>query len=532
MREAAAVRLSNLETMSYVLGVDVGTTKICCLVLNKDGEKVVSHTADVVVLHPQPGHSEIQPDELWERLKQALVETLRKGGLEAKDAVCLGITCQRNSFLLWNRETGAPLCNLITWQDRRAADVCREWNESMQFKFLHAGAGFLHAITRNKRFLGASILSLQCQMVAPRLYWALKHVEGASQLAQEGKLCFGTTDSWVLWKLTGGTVHATDYSNVCTSALYDPYQMQWSSTILNLLGIPTSILPKVKDSGGLFGTTPKDLFGAAIPITGVISDQTSAMFAQGCWERGDLKCSMGTGMFMCLNTGRKPHTSLQGLYPVIGWKIGSEVAYLAEANFPSCGSVVEWGKRFGLFSDPAETEALAEAAEKIDGLCFLPAFDGIQAPITDPHASAGVLGMTHNTQSKHVVRAMLESLAYSFKMLFDTACSEVEFKVKRVCVDGGVSKNGFVVQLSSTLLGHPIERPAETDMTVCGAIFLAGLASGFWTSKDQILSFRKLDRKFEPMTGEERKTVIGGYRRWQQAIDRSLHWYKEKGIPS
>ena len=519
------------KAMSFVLGIDVGTTKICCLALDREGQQVASHTADVSVLHPQPGHSEIEPEDLWQRLREALAETLRRGELEAKDAACLGITCQRNSFLLWNRETGEPLCNLITWQDRRAADVCREWNESMQFRFLHAGAAFLHTFTRNKRFLAASIISLQCQMVAPRLYWALKHVTGASELAKEGKLCFGTTDSWVLWKLTDGAVHATDYSNVCTSALYDPYQMQWSTTILNVLGIPPGIFPEVRDSGGDFGHVPEHMFGATIPITGVISDQTSAMFAQGCWEKGDLKCSMGTGMFMCLNTGRKPHASIQGLYPVIGWKMGSEVAYLAEANFPSCGSVVEWGRRFGLFSDPAETEALAEAAEKIDGLCFLPAFDGIQAPFTDPHASAGILGMTHATEGKHIVRAMLESLAYAFKMLFDTACSEIDFKVKRVCVDGGVSRNGFVVQLSSSLLGLPVERPAETDMTVCGAIFLAGLASGFWTSKDQILAFRKLDKTFKPASTEGRRTAINGYQRWQKAIERSLHWYEENGIP-
>ena len=513
---------------SYVLGIDVGTTKICCLALDRDGQQVSSHSANVAVLHPQPGHSEIEPEELWQLLRDALAETMRRGGLDPQNAACLGITCQRNSFLLWNRETGKPLCNLITWQDRRAAEVCKEWNESMQFRFLHTGAGILHMFTRNKRFLAASIISLQCQMVAPRLYWALKHVEGASELAQEGKLCFGTTDSWILWKLTDGAVHVTDYSNVCTSALYDPYQLQWSSTILNLLGIPPSILPDVRDSGCVFGHTPDAMFGASIPITGVISDQTSAMFAQGCWEKGDLKCSMGTGMFMCLNTGNKPHTSLHGLYPIIGWKIGSEVAYLAEANLPSCGSVVEWGRRFGLYSDPADSEAIAEEAEKIDGLFFLPAFDGFQAPFIDPHACAGILGLTHATEGKHVVRAMLESLAYAFKMLYDTARSEVDFRVKRVCVDGGVSRNGFVVGLSSSLLGMPVERPVETDMTVCGAIFLAGLASGFWTSRDQILGFRKLDRTFQP---EENESVMSGYRRWQKAIERSLHWYKETGIP-
>lgn len=517
--------------MSYVLGIDVGTTKICCCALDRRGQQVAAHSADVCVQHPQPGHSEIDPEDLWERLRATLSETMRQAGLQPKDAACLGITCQRNSFLLWNRETGRPLCNLITWQDRRAAGVCKEWNESMQFKFLHAGASFMHMFTRSKRFLAASIITLQIQMVAPRLYWALNNVAGAKELAEEGRLCFGTTDSWILWKLTDGAVHATDYSNVCTSALYDPYQLQWSKTMLNVLGIPESILPEVRDSGGLFGHVPEHLFGAAIPITGVISDQTSAMFAQGCWERGDLKCSLGTGMFMCLNTGSKPHASLQGLYPVIGWKIGSDLAYIAEANFPSCGSVVEWGKRFGLYSDPRDTEAMAESADNSEGLCFVPAFDGIQAPFLDPHATAGLIGMTHNTEGKHVVRAMLESLAYSFKMLYDTACEEVSFKVKRVCVDGGVARNDFVVGLSSSLLDMPVERPAETDMTVCGAIFVAGLSSGFWSSKEEVLRFRKLDRVFEPLKGEEQKKAQAGYKLWQQAVERSLQWYKGNGIP-
>ena len=351
------------------------------------------------------------------------------------------------------------------------------------------------------------------------------------KLAREGGLCFGTTDSWILWKLTEGAVHATDYSNISTSALFDPYQLQWSKLMLNVLGIPESILPEVRDSGGLFGHVPEKVFGAAIPITGVISDQTSAMFAQGCWERGDLKCSMGTGMFMCLNTGSKPHASLQGMYPVIGWKIGSDLTYIAEANFPSCGSVVEWGKRFGLYSDPSESEAVATSADDTEGLCFVPAFDGIQAPFVDPLATAGIIGMTHNTRGKHVVRALLESLAYSFKMLYDTACSEVGFKVKRVCVDGGVSRNGFVVGLTSTLLGMPVERPAETDMTVMGAIFVAGLTAGVWSSKEEILKFRKLDRKFQPVEGEAREEVMVGYRRWQQAVERSLQWYKKNGVP-
>ena len=323
------------ETMSsYVLGVDVGTTRIRCFAVNKEGQVLASHASNVTVLHPHQGHSEIDPEGIWHDFKAVVAATLSSGKLESSKAACMGLTCQRNSFLLWNRNTGQPLCNLITWQDRRAAQVCKDWNGSMQFKLLNMGAGVLHFVTRNKRFLGASVISLTTQQVAPRLYWALNNIPGAKELMNSDQLYFGTMDTWLLWKLTGGKVHATDYSNVCTTVLYDPFQLKYSDTILNLMGFSKSMLPEVRDTGGDFGTMDECHFGAPIPITGVISDQTSAMFAQGCWSPGDLKCTLGTGMFLAINTGRKPHASLTGYYPIIGWKIGSDLAYLAEANFP------------------------------------------------------------------------------------------------------------------------------------------------------------------------------------------------------
>ena len=515
--------------MSYVLGIDVGTTKLRCFAVDRDGKQISSHFTAVTVDHPQPGYSEIDPEGLWLGFKEVVSGTLSNGQLDAKDAACMGITCQRNTFLLWNRSTGEPLCNLITWQDRRAAEVCQEWNHSMQFKFIHAGAGFMHFLTRSKRFLAASIVTLQSQHVAPRLYWALNNIEGAKQMAIQGNLCFGTVDSWILWKLTDGAVHATDYSHVCGTLLYDPYQMKYSDTMLSVMGFPRSMLPKVKDTGGLFGHIAEHHFGSSIPIMGLISDQTSAMFAQGCWDPGDIKCSMGTGMFFCVNTGSKPHASLTGFYPIIGWKIGGELIYIAEANFPSSGSVIEWGKRFGMFSDPAETEDIAESVEDSDGICFVPAFDGIQVPYNDPCATASIIGLTHNTRKEHMVRAMLESLSYTFKQIYDVAGTEIALKFKRIRVDGGVSCNNFVVQLTSDLIGRSVERPRDVDMTVYGAIYVAGLASGFWKSRDEIKQFWELDRQFEPKdpSSKEGKQILQRFKTWQQAVERSLGWYKQ-----
>ena len=400
----------------------------------------------------------------------------------------------------------------------------------MQFKLLHAGAGFMHGITRKKRFLAASIITLRTEQVCPRLYWAFLYLEGAKQMALDGNLCFGTVDTWLLWKLTDGTVHATDYSNICTTVLYDPFQVKYSDTVFNMMGFPTSILPEVKDTGGLFGHTSEHHFGAKIPITGIISDQTSAMFAQGCWSPGDVKCTLGTGLFLNINTGDKPHASMTGYYPVIGWKIGDEMVYLAEAAFPSCGSVVEWGKRFGFYSDPAETEAIAESVESSNGAYFVPAFDGFRTPHNDPHATASMFGLTHDTRKEHVVRALLESLAYTFKLIYSIGQSEIHIKFNRICVDGGVTHNNFVVQLCCDLIGKSIQRPKDVDMTVYGAIYVAGLASGFWKSRDEIKQFWELGRQFEPKEkdSKEVRENMQNFKSWQMAVERSLQWYNHK----
>ena len=398
----------------------------------------------------------------------------------------------------------------------------------MQFKLLNVGAGMLHFFTRNKRFLGASVISLTTQQVAPRLYWAMNNIEGAKDLMNKNELYFGTMDTWLLWKLTNGKLHATDYSNVCTTVLYDPFQLKYSDIILNLMGFSKTMLPEVRDTGGDFGSVDECHFGAPIPITAVISDQTSAMFAQGCWKPGDLKCTLGTGMFLAINTGHKPHASLTGYYPIIGWKIGSELTYLAEANFPSCGSVVEWGVKFGLYSEPSESKEIAESVEDSGGTCFVPAFDGIQVPYNDPRASAGIMGLTHNTRKEHMVRALLESLAYTFKQIYDVGVSEINLKNLRLCVDGGVSRNDFVMQLASELLGKELQRPKDVDMTVYGAVYMAGLSAGFWKDREEIRKFWKLDCKFEPTKEQkEREVALSRYTKWQQAVRRSLEWYQK-----
>ena len=515
--------------MSYVLGVDIGTSSIRCVAIDRQGRVLSSNSQGVKVLHPQPGYSEMDPEQVWLSFRDAVKETLSLGHLNPSDADSMGIATQRNSFLLWKRETGQPLCNLITWQDRRSDEVAKEWNDSMQFKLIKSGASFMHFFTRSNRFLAASIVTLTTQQVAPKLYWAMKNIQGAQKLANEGKLCFGTMDSWILWKLTDGQVHATDYSNISTTLLFDPFQMKYSDIIFNVMGFEKSIVPMLKDTGGLFGHTAEHHFGASIPITCIIADQTSATFAQCCWNPGDLKCTMGTGMFLTINTGRKPHASLLGYYPVVGWKIGTDLTYLAEANFPSSGSVMEWGRNFGLYSNPSETDIIARSVPDSGGLSFVPAFDGIQVPHNDPCATAGMLGISHNTRKEHMVRALLESLAYTVKQVYDVGATEIDLPINTVCVDGGVTNNDFIVQLASNLIGREIRRPRDIDQTVYGAVYVAGLSSGFWRSRDEVRQLRYSDEVFQPLprNSETTKKEIESFKKWQQAVERCLGWYKQ-----
>ena len=512
--------------MSFVLGVDVGTSRIRCVAVAKDGTTLAQRETPVRVIHPTPDGTELLPEEIWQGFQKVVNDCLESGGLSAKEAKSIGITTLRNTFLLWERGTGNTLCNFISWQDRRAAQDCKDWNQSATVKALQSGGILAHFFTRSKRFKAASVVNFFTNQVAPRLYWLLNTLEGARERAKRGELCFGNVDTWLLWKLTGGQVHATDYSNISSTVLYDTYQMCYSGLLLGLFNIPKEMLPEVKDTGCFFGNTIEDIFGVSIPIHGIVSDQTSAAFGEMIWEPGDAKCTMGTGMFMCINTGTKPHASLKGLYPIIGWKIGDDLTFVAEGMFSSIGSVVEWGKRFGLYSDPSETEDLATSVENSGGVSFVPCFDGIQAPIRDPNATAAILGINHKTTQAHVVRAMLESFAFMCKALFDTADDEVEHKVRRIKMDGGVARNDFVVQLVADLLERPIERAKELDKTVYGAVYVAGLASGFWSSKDEIKEFWDRDREFLPrLQCDELEKYLVTYEQWEKALHRSLEWH-------
>lgn len=509
--------------MSYVLSVDIGSTQMRCFAFDKKARPLASHFSGVEVIHPETGASEIDPEDLWNTFKTTVKATLDAGALDPKKAVSLGVTCQRNSFLLWNRTNGQALSNLNTWQDCRSATCCDKLNNSIPVQILRLFSRIAYPLTRSNRYLLGSVINFFPAQVAPRLYWMLHSSPHAFQLAEKGLLCFGTLDSWILWKLTNGKLHATDYSNASSTLLFDPFNLCWSDMILTLLGVPQSVLPEIKDTSGNFGTTAKDIFGSEIPIGCVIADQQSAMFAQCCWSKGDMKVSLGTGTFVNINTGDYVHASASGIYPLVGWKVGSEVCYIAEGHSPSTGSAIEWAKKFSLFKDVTETENLAESVEDPGGVYFVPAFDGMQIPYEDPTAAAAIFGLTHTTRKEHVLRALLESFAFQLNYLYGTIQRELNFHDSgSIKVDGGVANNNFVLQTACDLIGVSIQRPDNLDMTVLGAAFLAGLAVDFWDRED-IKQLWTLKHTFTSQAAEQCKDR---YREWLRVTKRTCGWYK------
>uniref|UniRef100_UPI00398F0C12 glycerol kinase 5 isoform X2 n=1 Tax=Pristiophorus japonicus TaxID=55135 RepID=UPI00398F0C12 len=477
------------------------------------------------MLYPKPGWVEVNPEAIYDQFVDVVKEAVEVSGLPMKQMVALGISTQRATFVTWDKTTGRPFHNFICWQDLRAAELVRSWNKSLLLWMVHRSSGLLHFLTRQKRFLAASVIHFSTQHVSIRLAWVLQNIKRVQEAVAEGNCCFGTIDTWLLYKLTKGAVFATDYSNASTTAMFDPYQLCWSAFLASLLSVPLSILPPVKDTSCNFGYTDKSIFGNPIQITGLAADQQAAMFGECCFEPGDVKLTMGTGTFMSINTGTKPHTSLTGIYPLIGWKIGSELTYVAEGNAADTGKVIQWAQQLGLFSDVAETEKMVEEVENSDGVFFVPSFSGLQAPLNDPNACASFMGLKPSTTKMHLVRAILESIAFRNKQLYDTLQKEIQVPITYIRANGGVCNNQFIMQLTTDLLICDIEKPKRVDMSSLGAAFLAGLAIGYWDSREELKTIRSVEKIFKPqaMLRHYKPTIEN----WELAVRRSMHWYNK-----
>ena len=517
--------------MAVALALDVGSTKLRCLAVKEDGSICSLHFEDVRNEYPSPGRTEIEPIVLWESckavIKRVVEDVARDVGVER--VRCLGITTQRSGVLLWNRATGETLCNIITWQDRRSMSVCHEWKERLSVKMLHAGAQLVHVFWGKERFKAGSELELKYTSAAPKLIWCMENIEGAKQLAEQEQLCYGGIDSWILWQLTSGQVHAMDYSQASSTNLFDPFTMTWNSYVLSILGLPRNILPTLKDTVDDYGSCSPELFGASIPITASIADQQSAMFAHGCWQKGEVKSTLGTGTFLALNTGDTPLAPDGGLYPVVAWKVGGEVAFMVEGNASSTGSAVEWAVKFGLIDNPEESGDVAEEVGDSGGVYFVPAFDGLQAPHWDPSASVSIIGINHKTERKHVLRALLEAFAFHLKQLHLVFQSTLQYRPDCIHCDGGVAKNKFLMRFTADLLQVQLTCPKEAEMTGLGAAYLAGLHKkvGLWGRKDIQDLIRTMNRRdYSPENSATPRVVAmqQSYHTWLQALERSLSW--------
>ena len=493
--------------MTYVLAIDQGTTGSTCLMVGSDGRIGGRGYREITQHYPRPGWVEHDASEILERTLAAARDAVSQAG---EPPVTIGITNQRETIVLWDRSTGQPVGRAIVWQDRRTAARCAELTGAAE------------------RIATLTGLVIDPYFSATKLEWMLRDPSIRGR-ADRGELAAGTIDSWLIWHLSGGEVHATDPTNASRTQLFDIESLAWSDEMCELFGIPQSLLPEVRPSSGDFGRTRASLFGRPIPISGVAGDQQSALFGQGCWSRGDAKCTYGTGAFLLLNTGAKRPASGGGLLTTIGCDSSGRPTYALEAAIFIAGAAVQWLRDgLGIIETAAETEALARSVDSTGGVYFVPALVGLGAPHWEPRARGAILGITRGTTHAHLARAALEAMAYSTHDVLETMVANVgsgsELATTPLRVDGGATANDWLLQFQADVLGIPVERPDIVDTTALGAAGLAGLAAGVWPDPDAFLESRTF-RRFTP--GEGSGAARGVVKEWRRAVRATLAWAKE-----
>ncbi|XP_032302622.1 putative glycerol kinase 5 isoform X4 [Coturnix japonica] len=468
----------------YVVGVDVGSTAVKCHVYDRGAAVRGSSCRKVESLYPRPGWVELDPEVLWSQFVGVVKEAVQAAGIHMKQVAALGISTQRSTFITWHKRTGKPFHNFISWQDLRSAELVNSWNRSLLLKVIHVIFTVLHFFTGNDRYLAPSFLTFSTHQTSMKLSWVFKNIPEADEAAKKNNCCFGTVDTWLLYRLTKGSVFATDYSNASSTGVFEPFTKCWNPTLCSLLSIPMSIYPPVKDTSFNFGSADPEIFGVPIPIMALVADQQSAMFGECCFQPGDVKLTMGTGGFWNVNTG---------------------------------GSL--FASHRDLFTSVDETAKMARSIVDSQGVCFVP---GFQVSANNSSLCASFMGLKPTTTRNHLVRAILESVAFRNKQLFDIIVKKVRIPLRTVRADGGVSNNSFVMQMTSDLINKKIEKPSNTDMSSLGAAFLAGLASGLWTDKEQLKKLRRIEAVFEPQ--KDVKEYKPAMDTWMQAVKCSLHW--------
>ena len=495
----------------YILAIDQGTTSTRAILFDQETRIVGSSQKEFTQIFPQPGWVEHDANEIWLSVLFVMMDAVRDAKIQPEQVAAIGITNQRETTVVWDKNTGIPICNAIVWQSRQTAEICDALRD----------AGYEDLIRQKTG------LVLDPYFSGTKIRWILDHVEGARERAEKGELLFGTIDTWLVWKLSGGAAHVTDYSNASRTMLYNIYDLCWDEELLALLKVPASKLPKVKPSSFIYGhTAPYHFHGREIPISGIAGDQQAALFGQACFEPGMVKNTYGTGCFLLMNTGEKPIRSRFGLVTTIAWGYDGKVEYALEGSIFVAGSAIQWLRdAMELIRTAPESEEVASLAGDSQGVYVVPAFVGLGAPYWDAKARGAVFGLTRGSGRAHLVRATLESLAYQTKDIILAMAADSEIELKKLKVDGGAVKNNLLMQFQSDMLGVPVERPVINETTALGAAYLAGLALGFWKDRLQVSENYRIDRVFSPAMEQKKREEL--YKGWKQAVKATRAFHEQ-----
>lgn len=491
--------------MKYILAIDQGTTSSRSILFDHEGNICSIAQKEFNQIFPKPGWVEHDPQEIWSSQASTIAQVITNVGAESKDIAAIGITNQRETTIVWDAETGRPVYNAIVWQDRRTADYCKELEKQGLTQKIREKTGLI----------------IDAYFSGTKIRWILENVPGAREKAEAGKLRFGTVDTWLIWNMTHGEKHVTDVTNASRTLLYNIHTLEWDEEMLQLLGIPKSMLPEVKSSSEVYGYTHMPIFSLDVPIAGIAGDQQAALFGQMCTEPGTIKNTYGTGCFLLMNTGEKAVLSQNNLLTTIAWKIGDQVSYALEGSVFVAGSVIKWMRdEMHMFRTAKDIDRLAENAEDNGGIYFVPALTGLGAPYWDPYAKGTITGITRGTKLEHVARAALEGIAFETMDIVEAMRKDAGVSLGELKVDGGVSNSNVTMQFQADILGTNVVRPTCVETTAKGAAYLAGLAVGFWSSIAEIKAQWAIDKTFTPSMPEEKvKEVKDG---WRDALSRAL----------
>ena len=487
----------------YLIALDQGTSSSRAIVFDRQGKACATCQKEFTQHFPQPGMVEHDPMEIWATEYAVMTEAVTSLGLGGADIAAIGITNQRETTIVWDAATGKPVCNAIVWQDRRTSAYCDSLKERGLTDKIREKTGLI----------------IDAYFSGTKIRWILENVPGARQKAEKGELRFGTVDSWLVWNLTGGYTHVTDVSNASRTMLFNIHTLQWDEELLELMGIPRSMMPEVKSSSEIYGQTA--LLGENVPVAGIAGDQQAALFGQLCLEEGDVKNTYGTGCFLLMNTGNKPIVSENQLLTTVAWKLGGQVTYALEGSIFVAGSVVQWLRdSLGIIGSSSQVEELAAGVQDNGGVYFVPALTGLGAPYWDQYAKGSITGITRGTTAAHIARAALEGIAFQTMDIVSAMQKDAGVRLASLKVDGGASRNNLLMQFQADLLGASVVRPQVTETTALGAAYLAGLAVGFWSSLDELRSQWKAERVFSPQMPQEQveKAKAG----WAEAVGRTL----------